>query len=182
MLYCPNCSAYQKDQTSSVCHRCGFDFTIEEQRRLRRAQEAEEEEIRKFTEGLRTYDRTCPCPVCGEPTVQHDEEVEHNVEGKRLPMSGMKLMGGDITKKAVTQISFSVSGRLCRQGHRSFTSFTSRERPLCPMCYDKMIRYGTSILSCPRCNRHFPMDAFETMDHEEALTAEGWIRSEGQMR
>jgi tRNA(Ile2) C34 agmatinyltransferase TiaS len=57
-----------------------------------------------------------------------------------------------------------------------YSSFEAREKPLCPMCLDRMIIFGSSIFSCPRCKRHFPLDAFATKDPEIALREEGWVK------
>jgi len=176
MLYCPNCSAYQKSVNALTCQRCGFDFTIEEERRRKRAFEAEQEEIRKFTENNRAFDSAVPCKVCGGPTREETVEIEHQVEGKRISIGGLKMMGADVTKRTVTTISLTVQGRVCQEGHGMYASFEARDKPLCPMCLDRMIRYGSSIMSCPRCKRHFPADAFATMDAEQALREEGWTK------
>jgi transposase-like protein len=176
MLYCPNCSAYQVDSAATNCHRCGFDFSIEEERRRKRAMEAEQDEIKKFTQNNRSYDPSKPCKVCGAPTLEEEVEIDHIVEGKRISIGGLKMMGSDVTKKTETIISMKVKGRVCQNEHMTYSVYESREKPLCPMCLDSLIRYGSSILSCPRCKRHFPVDAFESMDPEEALRSEGWIR------
>jgi ribosomal protein L37AE/L43A len=176
VLYCPNCSAYQKSPNAANCHKCGYDFAIEDERRRKRAQEVEQEEIRKFTESNRTFDPAVPCKVCGEPTMDENTEVDHQVEGKRISIGGLKMMGADVTKRTVTTISITVTGRICQNGHKMYSSFDAREKPLCPMCLDRLIRYGSSIFSCPRCKRHFPLDAFATMDPEQALREEGWVR------
>jgi ribosomal protein L37AE/L43A len=176
MLYCPNCSAYQKDQGSTHCHKCGFDFSVEEERRRKRAQEAEMEDIRKFTENNKSFDPSSPCKICGSPTMEQDDEVEHIVEGKRISIGGLKMMGSDVTKRTETMMSMKVRGRRCQNDHLTYSEFEAREKPLCPMCLDRLVRYGSSILSCPRCKRHFPIDAFESMDPGEALRIEGWVK------
>lgn len=176
MLYCPNCSAYQKDPGASTCHKCGFDVSVEEERRKRRALEVEEDEIKRFTHNNRSYDHTSPCKVCGAPTLEQNEEVQHEVEGAKIKVGGLKLMGSEISKRSITLMAINVKGRSCQEGHRTYTSYTCRDKPLCPMCLDLLMVYGSVILSCPRCNRHYSMADFRSINPEEALEAEGWNR------
>jgi tRNA(Ile2) C34 agmatinyltransferase TiaS len=108
--------------------------------------------------------------------MEQSAEIEHQVEGKRIAIGGLKMMGADVTKRTVTAISIAVTGRVCQAGHHMYSSFEAREKPLCPMCLDRMIIFGSSIFSCPRCKRHFPLDAFATKDPEIALKEEGWVK------
>jgi uncharacterized Zn ribbon protein len=177
MRYCPNCSAYQKDGRAKVCSKCGYDFSDEEERRDKRRREIEEEEFRRITERNADYNGSVPCPVCGSPTREYQEELECPVEGRRIPIRGVKLMGGDITKKPVTMLQFDLKGRICTEGHKIYGDFECREKKLCPVCHDKMVFYGASLLSCPRCNRHFESQYFPDPDPEEELKREGWVPS-----
>lgn len=100
--------------------------------------------------------------------------MELPVEGKRISIRGLKLMGGDITKRVVTQVTYDISGRECREGHKFFSSASSKIRPLCPVCYHPMVRYGSSLLSCTRCNKHYPINDWPDPDPMEVLRDDGW--------
>jgi hypothetical protein len=175
MRYCPNCSAYQHDGNATHCEKCGFDFSAEIERKEKRRKEIEEEELRNYAEKNAVFDPGHPCSVCGSPSKHVEEEIEHPVEGNRVPIRGIKLMGGDITKKPITLLQFRVKGNICSSGHKIYTDYDLREKRLCPICQDKLVFYGSSLLSCPRCNRHFQSEYFATMDPQEALKEEGWL-------
>ncbi len=138
-----------------------------EQRNFKVEKAKEKEEDSRF-------DPSRPCPICGTPTKEVPLDVQHSVMGDKIPMTGLRLMGGDIEKKATTLISIEGVGRECREGHHIAQRWTSREMPICPMCFTKLSPYGASILSCSRCSRHFPTHCFRSRPHEEALMAEGW--------
>jgi hypothetical protein len=174
MNYCPNCSAYQYDPYAKKCSKCGYDLTIMEQRKEKRRQEIENEESLRVEEA--SYDQETQCSICGEPTRFVDLELDHPVEGTRMPIQGVKLMGGEITKKPVTLLQFKIKGRICRGGHKVVTEYDCREKPLCPICHDRLVLYGASLLSCPRCSRHYQKEFFSTQEPEEALELEGWVR------
>ena len=175
MRYCPNCSAYQHDPGAKICPKCGYDFSDEEERREKRRREIEEEEFRRITESNVDYDPSNRCPECGSPTREYREEMECPVEGNRIPIRGIKLMGGDITKKPITLLEFTVTGRICKEGHKICQDYDYREKRLCPVCQDKMVFYGSTLLSCPRCNRHFENEYFPNPDPVKELESEGWI-------
>lgn len=174
MSYCPNCSAYQYDPQAKKCEKCGYDLTIVEERKERRRQEIENEEIVRVEEA--SYDADSPCSICREPTRLVDIELEHPVEGTRMPIHGVKLMGGEITKVPITLLQFRIKGRICSGSHKVLLDYDCREKPLCPICHDRLVLYGASLLSCPRCSRHFQTEFFSTQEPDEALELEGWVR------
>ncbi len=133
----------------------------------------------KEKEDASRFDPSWPCPLCGVPTKEVPLDVQHRVTGEKIPITGLRLMGGEIEKKAITQISFEGVGRECREGHRIALRWTSKEMPICPMCFSKLSPYGSSILSCARCSRHFPTHCFRSCPHKEALNAEGWEEIKG---
>ena len=171
MQYCPNCSAFQYDQNAERCPKCGFDLTTANQN----VTTIPEEDLpkKKVEPG---FDPKKPCETCGSPTRPVNGEIEVPVEGERISIRGLKLMGGDITKRVVTQITYDISGYECREGHKFFSRAESKVRPLCPVCYHPMIKYGSSLLSCTRCNRHYPVNDWPDPDPMEVLDQEGWQR------
>ncbi len=170
--YCPNCSAYQLDTKAPNCHKCGHDMVAARE-------EQHSRKLEKVKEGDSSFDPSQPCPSCGAPTKDIPLDIEHGVRGEKIPMTGLRLMGGEIVKRATTQIFIEGVGRECREGHRIALSWTSREMPICPMCFSKLSPYGSSILSCGRCSRHFPTHCFRSRPHEEVLNEEGWEEVKG---
>ena len=171
MLYCPNCSAYQHDKETTSCGRCGFDFSAH----IKTPSEVIEEKRpnqKKVLEQFFNTDR--PCSTCGGPTRDIRGDVEISVEGERISIQGLKLMGGDITKATVTQYTYQINGYECKEEHRFFSDFKCRVRPLCPVCYDPMMKYGSSLMSCARCNKHFPIQSWVQPDEYEVLLMNGW--------
>ncbi len=172
MQYCPNCSAYQHDTGVKRCPKCGFDLTSH------RETVKEVETVESSTRfDLSRYDESHPCPKCGSPTRIMDMDIDLKVEGERISIHGLKLMGGEITKKPVTMCSFHIVGRECSEGHKFYSDYTYRPRPLCPVCYDTMMKYGSSLFSCTRCNKHFPVRSWPEPDPGIVLLDEGWERT-----
>jgi len=169
MRYCPNCCAYLHENDLDVCPKCGYD--------LRKARE-ERSAVMKEEEAGKVIDTLFngpPCPICGEGTAEVEVEVEHIAEGERIPIKGLRLMGGEINKRARTQLLFWIRGTVCRTEHRSVLEYSCRETAQCPMCFSKLTPYGSSILSCVKCDRHYPTASFVSIDQEEALRMEGWF-------
>ncbi|MFO8051314.1 MAG: hypothetical protein R6V01_06405 [Thermoplasmatota archaeon] len=170
MRYCPNCSAYQEDTGNEICAKCGFDL-----KHYREDREKKAEEIKGGPEKDQSgYDTSFPCRICGSPTRPLRTQVEVTVEGKRIGIYGVKLMGGEITKPTATRIEYEIQGRECSQGHLFYDDVGYRKKPICPLCFDPLMVYGTSLYSCSRCNKHFPMDDWTDPDPERALRDEGW--------
>lgn len=169
MRYCPNCSAYQHDTESELCPKCGFDVKTH-----RELQEAVPEEKKKEPKDLSRYDDSKPCRICGSPTREIHKELQVSVEGSRINMYGIKLMGGEITKRTATRIDYEIVGRECAEGHLFYGDVSYKKRPICPLCYDPLMIYGTSLFSCSRCSKHFPMGDWPDPDPEETLKEEGW--------
>ncbi|MGA1866443.1 MAG: hypothetical protein ACMUFK_03125 [Thermoplasmatota archaeon] len=170
MQYCPNCSAYQYDLNAERCRKCGFDLTAHT---AKAATDTVKEETPKKKTGA-SFDQRVPCRLCGSPTKKYEGDHEVPVEGKRISIRGLKLMGGDITKRTVTQITYSLSGYECQEGHKLYRSVSYRVRLLCPMCYHPMMKYGASLISCPNCNKHFPVNEWPEPDPMDVLHDEGW--------
>lgn len=137
-----------------------------------------EKEKKKRDEDLSCYDADCPCPVCGSPTKIIDQTLELQHEGPRINMNGIKLMGGEITKRTMTQYQMSVKGLVCSEGHRFFVDSVSKTRALCPVCHEPMIEYGSSLYSCTRCRKHFSKSDWETPSNDDMLRNDGWIKAE----
>ena len=172
MRYCPNCSAYQYEEGAKICGKCGFDMEAHEaQMREKRSKE----EVQQKQESLIGFTNDVQCPVCGEPMKTIDTALELPFEGQRINVHGLKLMGGDITKKTVTMYQVDLLGMQCSSGHRFFSAISARTRALCPLCYDAMIEYGSSLFSCTRCQRHFSKADWSFPEPEEVLTNEGWF-------
>lgn len=114
------------------------------------------------------------CGICGGPTRDIRGDIEISVEGERISIQGLKLMGGNITKTTVTQYTYQITGYECKEEHRFFSDFKCRVRPLCPVCYDPMMKYGSSLMSCSRCNKHFPIQNWVQPDEHEVLLMNGW--------
>ena len=125
---------------------------------------------------LANFDTDSPCPLCDTPTRAVDGDVGVDREGIRINMHGMKLMGGEITKRTVTRYQMEIKGLECSEGHKFFTSVRARIRALCPMCMDEMHKYGSSLFSCTRCSQHFSMADWEIPDESIVLEEEGWIK------
>ncbi|MBN1390203.1 MAG: hypothetical protein JXA22_06135 [Candidatus Thermoplasmatota archaeon] len=170
MQYCPNCSAYQYDGNAEKCRKCGFDLTT--QKAKVSSDIVKEGPPKERSE--RSFDARVPCMLCGSPTKAFDGEHDIPVEGRRISINGLKLMGGDITKKTVTQITYTLSGYECQGGHKLYSSVTYRVRQLCPLCYHPMFRYGSSLISCTRCNKHFPLNDWPKPDPMALLQGDGW--------
>ncbi|MCK5773181.1 MAG: hypothetical protein KAH57_05285, partial [Thermoplasmata archaeon] len=129
--YCPNCSAYQLDTKAPNCHKCGHDMASARE-------EQHNQKLEKVKVEDSSFDRSQPCPLCAAPTKEIPMEIEHGVSGDKIPMTGLRLMGGDLVKRATTQILIEGAGRECREGHRIALRWTSREMPICPMCFSKL--------------------------------------------
>ena len=142
----------------------------EEQHKQRREKVKEEDS---------SFDPSQACPLCGAPTRDLPLDIQHDVGGDKIPMTGLRLMGGDLVKRATTQIIIEGVGREGREGHRIALQWASKEMPICPMCFSKLSPYGSSILSCGRCSKHFPTHCFRSRPHEEVLTEEGWEEAKG---
>jgi hypothetical protein len=172
MLYCPNCSAYQYEKDATSCRKCGFDFSgyVETTPEV----VVEDEASGKVKIPHRNYNADRLCNICGGPTRDIKGDIEISVEGERISIRGLKLMGGDISKTAVTQYTYQIIGYECREGHRFFSDFKCRVRPLCPVCYDPMMKYGSSLMSCSRCNKHFPVQSWAKPDEFEVLLMNDW--------
>jgi hypothetical protein len=170
MPYCPNCSAYQYDAAAETCSKCGHVLHIS-------TAPEEKSDLDEFAPKMveePSYSVRQPCKRCGAPTKVTNGEIEIEVEGERLSINGLKLMGGEITKKAVTRYTYHVQGYTCKEEHRFYSDFRCRIRPLCPVCYDPMIKYGSSLFSCTRCNKHFSLESWVEPDAEEVLLDHGW--------
>ncbi|MGA1847707.1 MAG: hypothetical protein ACMUHB_00070 [Thermoplasmatota archaeon] len=170
MQYCPNCSAFQYDQGAKRCSKCGFDFSSYDKPAPKKDGKAKE----KPSPDLSRFDESEPCRICGSPTKEVHGTYEMKVEGGRMSIYGIKLMGGEITKKPSTLFTFEIEGRECSEGHQFFKDFEHRSRALCPVCYDPMMRYGSSLYSCSRCNKHFPVQSWPEPDPVEVLMDKGW--------
>jgi hypothetical protein len=170
MLYCPNCSAYLYDPGSETCDKCGYDLSSY-------TEQVPEPDLdvpgRKKVPDV-SFSVRKPCKRCGAPTKDIRGEIEINVEGTRMSIYGLKLMGGEITKVPLTQYTYSIDGYECKEGHKFFNEFKCRIRPLCPVCYDPMMKYGSSLLSCSRCNKHFPVENWVEPDKLNVLLDHGW--------
>lgn len=174
MRYCPKCCAYQHDQLAKACRKCGFDFT-EHERKLKMDLERKlSEERTQDEEAFGKYDMASPCPECGAPMRPVERTIEVPVEGAKVSVQDLKLMGSDMNKRSVTQYSIDIVGVECFKGHRFFRSFVHREKPLCPLCLNPMIRYGSAILSCNRCKKHYSLGDWATKDPLLLLSEEGW--------
>jgi hypothetical protein len=171
MLYCPNCSAYQHDKAATSCSRCGFDFSGHTNTT---PEVIDDDGPGKMKIPDQFFDKDRPCSICGSPTRDISGDVEISVEGERISIRGLKLMGGDITKTAMTQYTYQITGYECKEEHRFFSDFKCRVRPLCPVCYDPMMKYGSSLMSCTRCDKHFPVQGWAQPDEYEVLLMNGW--------
>jgi len=173
MLYCPNCNAFQHDPDSDICPKCGFDMKayVEKRRMKREPADAGEKRIRMVG-----FDEKLPCPLCGSPSKVIDSEMEFIHEGERINVHGLKLMGGEITKRTQTQYQLHVRGTECEEGHLLYEEAKGRIRALCPLCFDPMIEYGSSLLSCTRCNRHYSKADWTIPPIDDIMRAEGWQR------
>jgi hypothetical protein len=169
MLYCPNCSAYQHDAGAEVCRKCGCDLSLS-----REPEPSEKREERKNVTDLSSYDPSVPCSICGSPTRDIRRHVDVTVEGNRISIYGVKLMGGEITKRTASRVEYEITGRDCPEGHLFYDDVGFRIRPICPLCYDPLMIYGNSLYSCSRCNKHFPMNDWPDPDPEATLRGEGW--------
>ena len=176
MRYCPKCCAYQHDQLAKACRKCGFDFTEHERKMKMDLERKLSEEKTQDEEAYGKYDMASPCPDCGAPTRQVDRTIEVPVEGNKVAVQDFKVMGGDMNKRSVTQYQIDIVGVECFKGHKYFKSYKHREKQLCPMCLNPMIRYGTAILSCNRCNKHYSLGDWATRDPTQILSEEGWKR------
>ena len=172
MLYCPNCCAYQYDAGATSCRKCGYDFSLHKEKKV----QEKKEEVKKNIQG---FDDSVPCRICGSPTRILEKEMELKVEGDRINISGLKLMGGEITKRTASSVEYHIWGRECSEGHPFYGDVGFRIRQLCPMCYGQMMKYGSSLYSCSRCNKHFPINDWPDPDPEETLRNEGWESLEG---
>jgi hypothetical protein len=170
MQYCPNCSAYQYDQGAKRCSKCGFDLSSY----IKPKAAIDEKAPEKKTPNLARYDESEPCRLCGSPTKAVRGSYDMKVEGSRMSIYGIKLMGGEITKKPSTLFTFDIQGRECSNGHLFYQDFEYRSRALCPVCYDPMMRYGSSLYSCSRCNKHFPVQSWPDPDPVSVLRDKGW--------
>ncbi|MBN1540029.1 MAG: hypothetical protein JW939_07780 [Candidatus Thermoplasmatota archaeon] len=170
MQYCPNCSAYQYDTDAERCRKCGFDLTAH-RAKVATGNVKDETPAQKSEAN---FDPRVPCRLCGSPTKKFEGDHEALVEGNRISIRGLKLMGGDITKRTVTQITYTLSGYECQEGHRLYRSVSCRVRLLCPMCYHPMMKYGSALISCPNCNKHFPVNEWPDPDPMDVLHDEGW--------
>lgn len=170
MQYCPNCSAFQSDPEATSCDKCGYDLSMCKMRSD--PSDIEGPERKKIDDG--SFNIRKPCKRCGAPTKDVKGEIEINVEGKRMSIYGLKLMGGEITKRPITQYTYKIEGYQCKEDHKFYGDFKCRIRPLCPVCYDPMIKYGSSLLSCARCNKHFPVDNWVEPDELDILLEQGW--------
>jgi hypothetical protein len=170
MLYCPNCSAYQCDQTATACDKCGHVLSAHEI--ITNEPEIDCPPQQKVEDPAFRIRR--PCKRCGSPTKEINGDIDIDVDGERLSIYGLKLMGGEITKRAVTKYTYSMNGYICKEDHKFYSDFKCRIRPLCPVCYDPMIKYGSSLLSCSRCNKHFPVNDWKEPDELDVLVNNGW--------
>jgi len=170
MQYCPNCSAYQYDQGAKRCEKCGFDLSGHCKPKPEKDGKAGE----KKAPNLTGFHASEPCAICGSPTRDIHGTYEMKVEGGRISIHGVRLMGGEITKKPSTLFIFEIEGRECSEGHRFFKDFEYRSRALCPVCFDPMMRYGSSLYSCSRCNKHFPVQSWPEPDPVSVLRDNGW--------
>ncbi len=178
MQYCPNCSAYQYEENAERCRKCGYDMATHRERVGQNVEKDQHEKIKQEEIRLKEFDRECPCPLCESPTRVVDEETELIHDGGRINMYGLKLMGGEITKKTATQYWIQVKGIECSKGHRFYMDVASKTKALCPMCHDPLMEYGSSLYSCTRCNRHFSMADWDFPPDGEVLERNGWIKAE----
>ena len=176
MRFCPNCSAMQRDDKAKICRKCGHSLEDGNADEAKDLVMSEREELLSVIGGSHEYDKERPCPICHEPTRQIHREIERMVLGDRVPIKGLRLMGGDLTKRAETLINLDVIGRECRGGHTLCEQYRVRERQLCPLCRRPMITYGSTLMSCRDCSLHFPRDIFSSEDPEKILTSEGFSR------
>jgi hypothetical protein len=178
MLYCPNCSAYQYEENAEKCRKCGYDMASHREREC--SGSPGEDKGKKETEDLGSdrFENDCPCPLCESPTRMVDEESDVIHEGGRINMHGLKLMGGEITKKTLSLYRMRIKGIECSKGHRFYLEVRSKKRALCPLCQDPLMEYGSSLYSCTRCNRHFSLADWEFPEDTEVLERNGWIRPE----
>jgi ribosomal protein L37AE/L43A len=174
MRYCPKCCAYQHDQLARSCRKCGFDFT-EHEKKLKADMERKLSEDRtQDEEAFGRYDTESPCPECGAPTRPVERTLEVPVEGSKVMVQDLKVMGGDMNKRSVNQYQIDITGMECYKGHRFYRTFQYREKLLCPLCLGPMIRYGSAILSCNRCNKHYSLGDWAKADPVKLLEDEGW--------
>jgi hypothetical protein len=178
MLYCPNCSAYQHEENAVICRKCGYDMAAHIERKSHEAEKVNREKKEVEERRLKDFNQDCPCPVCSAPTRGIDEDIELIHEGGRINMYGLKLMGGEITKRTLSQYRMSVTGIECCDGHRFYIDVSSRRRALCPLCQEPLMEYGSSLYSCTRCDRHFSMADWEFPAEGEVLERSGWIKAE----
>lgn len=174
MRYCPKCSALQHDDKAAGCRRCGYVFEAGQESESLIQQKSDREELLSILGQTKSYDSSHPCPVCQEPTRALERDLEHKVEGEKIPLKGIRLMGGEITGKAMTLITIHVSGMECSSGHLICLSYQARDRPLCPLCQRAMINYGSSLFSCSNCKLHFPSNIFRSEEPERVLEMEGY--------
>lgn len=133
---------------------------------------------KKKKQDLSSYDKDCPCPVCSAPTKMINESMDLIHDGPRINMNGIKLMGGEITKRTQTHYQMYVKGLVCSEGHRFFIQAGSKVRALCPMCHELMIEYGSSLYSCTKCNKHFSKGDWEVPSDADVLRNNGWIEAD----
>lgn len=178
MRYCPNCSAYQYEENAQTCRKCGYDMAAHKERENSRMENGDEKRKKKEEERLKSFDPDCPCPLCNCPTKAIDSEMDLIHEGGRINMHGLKLMGGEITKRTLSHYRMRVTGIECSEGHCFYIDVSSRKKALCPLCQDPLMEYGSSLYSCSRCNRHFSMADWEFPPDVEVLERNGWIKAE----
>ncbi|MEA3558556.1 MAG: hypothetical protein U9R75_04815, partial [Candidatus Thermoplasmatota archaeon] len=131
-------------------------------------------EVREESVDLSSFDASSPCRKCGSPTRSIRKQLEVTVEGTRISIYGVKIMGGEITKNTATRVEYEITGKECSEGHLFYDDVVFRKKPICPLCFDPLMAYGTSLFSCSRCNKHFPMNEWPDPDPERTLREEGW--------
>jgi hypothetical protein len=117
-----------------------------------------------------------PCPACGRMLERHpDDTYSFDLLGGDVNVSDVQAMSMVIRKRAVTQVVVEFDGWRCPSGHRYFTSFRENVRELCPVCRGPMARFGTTILSCRKCNVNLTKEKFVRLDGRQLLEDEGWV-------
>jgi len=176
MRYCPKCSAYQHDDAAVSCRKCGFDFSEHLKKMKEEEEQRSAEQASPPKKVAAPLEPDHPCPICGAPTRAVETTVESAVQGNKIVVQGVRLMGSEISKRSVTECQIDVVGRACENGHKIYATMVPRVRAVCPLCLHYMINYGSAVLSCTKCNKHFSLDDWVFPGPEEVLRNEGWIK------
>lgn len=159
----------------TVCPKCGY--------RMRRDPRPSPGLLAEFEEaaGMRACrddagDGNWPkCPECGNRLRKNlGDALQFDLLGTEITVQSIKSLHMNISKRAITQILIEFDSWSCVNEHKFYNEFKHSVRECCPVCKGSMVKFGSEVISCKKCNVNLTKDSFVYIKPEELLQEQGY--------